>query len=79
MDSKLVKADSAICLTEITKRKEMEEKLETDKARLQKDRKSFEEKYKSLELNRAKLMKKISEMELMLKSETKKDVDKDIL
>ena len=57
----------------------MEEKLETEKARLQKDRKSFEEKYKSLDLNRAKLIKKISELESMVESERKKIADKDIL
>ena len=75
----MVKADSDVCLAEINKRKAMEEKLKTEKARLDKDRKSFEEKYKSLELNRAKLIKKISELESMFKSERKKGVDRDIL
>ena len=46
---------------------------------MDKDRKSFEEKHKSLEFNRAKLIKKISDLESMVKSKRKKDADKDIL
>ena len=57
----------------------MEEKLESEKARLDKDRKSFEEKHKALELNGAKLTKKISELESLLERERKKGIDKDLL
>ena len=46
---------------------------------MDKDRKSFEEKFKSLELNRAKLIKKISELELLVKNERRKCVDKDFM
>ena len=72
-------ADSEVCLAEINKRKAMEKNLKTEKARLDKDRKSFEEKYKSLELNRAKLMKKISELESMVENKRRKSVDKDFM
>lgn len=54
---------------------DMVEKLETEKSRLANHRKTSERKQKSLELKSAKLTKKISELQVLLKGEMEKDAE----